>query len=451
MALFYKLIPHILSWLGIVLVLLRAFPGRRSVVMTASISGAVIGMTGTAILLRSFSGILPYTVIKSLLGFSFFLFWGISVAAIYLRSGRNAAVSGGASFFSSSLCAGVISGLAAMLAGAVCSCKLPAIDGSTLFIVFLTLAPVTLAYAVAYTALALEKRLSNSFTVSPAGIPTAVVALLLFSSSSILRLDLFSPLSMKVMKFAHDFVHQFMESMLIPDHVFIQSYLWKYIGLLFGKEIGFWGGLFIWFTPALLVLLAVQFEWLPPVAHIRQGAKRRKLLAAAIRERRFRTVIPLLSILFFAAAAYQSRFPNVEYWDPKPIAVTATPSGEIIIPKKGEVDLEDGKLHKYLFKQGGKEARFFVLLGPSGQLTVDLDACAICKPDGYGQTEGMVICYYCVTLIPLETVGKPGGCNPVPIAFVEKDDGIHVNALTLINEWTNTVQSTTAKVKGGGK
>jgi uncharacterized membrane protein len=278
----------------------------------------------------------------------------------------------------------------------------------------------------------------------------AVVALLLFSSSSILRLDLFSPLSMKVMKFAHDFVHQFMESMLIPDHVFIQSYLWKYIGLLFGKEIGFWGGLFIWFTPALLVLFAVQLERLPPVAHIRQGAQRRKLLAAAIRDRRFRLVIPLISLMVFAAAAYQSRFPNVEYWDPKPIAVTATPSGEIIIPKKGDVDLEDGKLHKFLFKQGGKEARFFVLLGPGGQLTVDLDACAICKPDGYGQAEGTVICYYCLTLIPLETVGKPGGCNPVPVRFAEKDDGVHIDALTLINEWTSTVQSTT-KIKEGSK
>jgi uncharacterized membrane protein len=278
----------------------------------------------------------------------------------------------------------------------------------------------------------------------------AVVSLLLFSSSSILRLDLFSPLTMKVMKFAHDFVHQFFESMLIPDHFFIQSYLWRYIGLLFGKEVGFWGGLIVWFTPVILVLLAVQLERLPSVAHIRQGAQRRKLLAAAIRERRCRLVIPLISLAVFAAAAYQSRFPNVEYWDPKPLPVTATPSGEIIIPKKGDVDLEDGKLHKYLFKQGGKEARFFVLMTPDGRLTVDLDACAICKPDGYGQAEGTVICYYCVTLIPLETVGKPGGCNPVPIPFAEKDDGVHIDALTLINEWSNTVQSTT-RIKEGGK
>jgi hypothetical protein len=451
MAIFYKLIPHILSWFGIVLVLLRGFPGRRSVVTVTSISGFVIGVVGAFIMLRSFPVTLPYGIIKSALGVSFLLLWGIAVAAIYRSTGRGLTFLWLGRLVNTSLCAGIVAAAAGMVAGAMCACRLPATDSTALVFALLALAAGALSYAVAYAALAIEKRLPDSFTVSQAGMPLALVALLLFSSSSILRLDLFSPLSMKMMKFAHDFVHQFMESMLIPDHVFIQSYLWKYIGLLFGKEVGFWGGLFIWFTPAILVLLAVQFERLPPVAHIRQGAQRRKLLAAAIRERRFRKVIPFIALMFFVAAAYQSRFPNVEYWDPKPIVVTATPSGEIIIPKKGDVDLEDGKLHKFLFKQGGKEARFFVLLGPSGQLTVDLDACAICKPDGYGQTEGMVICYYCVTLIPLETVGKPGGCNPVPIAFSEKDDGVHIDALTLINEWNNTVQSTASKVKGGGK
>jgi len=277
-----------------------------------------------------------------------------------------------------------------------------------------------------------------------------VVALLIFSSSSILRLDIFSPLTMKVMKIAHDFVHQFFESMLIPDHLFIRNYLWGYIGFLFGKEVGFWGGLFIWFTPAVLVVLAINFERLPSVAHIRRGAERRKIMAACIRARRIRLVIPVVAALILAAAAYRSRFPSVEYWDPKPVPVSADPTGEIFIPKKGEVDLLDGKLHKYLFKQGGKEARFFVLKTPAGKLTVDLDACAICKPDGYGQAEGTVICYYCKTLIPLETVGKPGGCNPVPIPFTEKDDGVHIDGITLINNWGNTVQATT-RIKEGGK
>ena len=447
-----KLIPHILSWAGIVLVVLRGFSGRRPVVMATSICGFTIGVTGAFILIASFPGTLPYGIIKAALGLGFLLLWGISVAAVYRSSGLGVTTIWGDRFADTTLLAGLFAGFAGILAGAVCVAKLPATaaGSTTLSFLLLAVASGAVAYALAYSVLAIEKRLPAHFVVTKSGMLAVVVALLLFSSSSILRLDLFSPLSMKVMKGIHDFVHQFMESILIPDHLFVRSAVWGYIGLLFGKGVGFWGGIIIWFTPAVLIALAIQFERPPSVAHIRQGAQRRRLLAGAIMARRYRLFVPLLALVIFAAAAYQSRFPSVEYWDPKPLPVTATPSGEIIIPKKGEIILEDGKLHKYIFKQGGREARFFVLMNPAGQLTVDLDACAICKPDGYGQAEGSVICYYCLTLIPLDTVGKPGGCNPVPIRFTEKEDSVVIDGTTLLNTWGATVQATT-RVKEGGK
>jgi len=441
-----KLIPQLFSWIGIVLVLLRGFPGRRSIVTAASISGFVIGVAGDFILFRSFPGTIPFGIIKSALGVSFLLLWGISVATIYRSTGQGVTISWGERLVNTSICAGTGALLTGIIAGAVCACRIPAPDGHLPALLFLVL----VAGILTFFALAVEKMLPASLTVSPSGMLAAVVTLLLFSSSSILRLDLFSPLSMKVMKGVHDFVHQFMESILIPDHLFVRPVVWKYIGFLFGKEVGFWGGIVIWFTPAFLIALAIQFERLPSVAHIRQGAQRRRLLAAAIKTQRHRLVIPLFSVVILAAAAYQSSFPSTEYWDPKPIPISANQAGEIIIPKKGEIDLEDGKLHKYLFKQGGREARFFVLMTPEGKLTVDLDACAICKPDGYGQAEGSVICYYCKTLIPLETVGKPGGCNPVPIAFTEKGDSVVIDSVTLINSWSTTVKAT-ARVKEGGK
>lgn len=446
MAIVYKLIPQLLSWAGVALVLLRGFPGRRPAMAAAGLSGFVIGVAGTYALFHSSTGTLPIGIVKSALGVSLFLLWGISVAAIYRSTGRGVSIFRGERFVNSSLCTGAFACLAGMVAGAVSACRIPDTFSNVLPFVFLALAAAALAYA----ALVIERLLPTSFTASPAGMLAAVVALLLFSASSILRLDLFSPLSMKVMKGVHDFVHQFMESVLIPDHLFVRPVVWRYIGFLFGKEVGFWGGMVIWFTPAFLIALAISWERLPSVAHIRQGAQRRRLLAAAIRARRYRLVIPLLALVIFGSAAYQSRFPNVEYWDPKPVPVSASPAGEIFIPKKGDVNLEDGKLHKYLFKQGEREARFFILMTPAGQLTVDLDACAICKPDGYGQTEGTVICYYCKTLIPLETVGKPGGCNPVPVPFTEKTDGVVIDGLTLIKSWSTTVQAT-ARVKEGGK
>jgi len=445
-----KLIPHLLAWVGIVLVLLRGFPRSRSVITAVGVAGFALGVAGASILLRSYPGEISFGIIRGVVAGVFLLLWGVAVATIYRSTAREFQIFSGEKLVNAPGYAGSVAFLTSLIAGAVCVCRLPVIDGATLEFILLVLASVALSYALAYGAKAVEKFLPSAVTVSQPALIVAVVALLLFSSSSLIRLDIFSPLSMKVMKFAHDFVHQFFESMLIPDHLFIRTYLWGYIGLLFGKEVGFWGGLIIWFTPVVLILLAIRFEIMPSVAHIRQGAQRRKVLAAAIRERRYRLVIPLLALLIFAAAAYRSSFPSVEYWDPKPLPVLANEAGEIFIPRKGEIDLEDGKLHKYLFKQGGKEARFFVLLTPAGQLTVDLDACAICKPDGYGQAEGTVYCYYCKTLIPLETVGKPGGCNPVPIPFTVKEDGVHIDGMTMINIWNTTVQATTG-TKGGGK
>jgi len=440
-----KFIPQILAWIGIVLVLLRGFPGRRSLVTAASIAGFTLGVAGTVILFRSFSGTTPFGVIKSALGVNFLVLWGFAVTVLYRSSGQGM-TNWWEKFFGSSLCAGGGALLAGVMAGAVSACRFPGADATAVALLLLVL----VAGVLALEALAVENMLPASLTVTPAGLLSIVVSLLLLSASSLLRLDLFSPLSMKVMKGIHDFVHQFMESILVPDHLFVRSVVWKYIGFLFGKEVGFWGGIIIWFTPALLITLAVGSQRLPSVAHIRQGAQRRKLLSDALRSRRLQMVMPLCSLAVFAAAAYQSSFPSVEYWDPKPVAVTANQSGEIFIPKQGEIDLLDGKLHKYLFKQGGREVRFFVLQNPAGQLTVDLDACAICKPDGYGQAEGSVICYYCKTLIPLETVGKPGGCNPVPVHFTEKADGVAIDSVTLINSWDTTVK-VTARGKEGGK
>ncbi|GFE57813.1 DUF2318 domain-containing protein [Geobacter sp. AOG1] len=441
-----KLIPLLISWFGIVLVLLRGFSGRRFPVAAAGIAGFALGVVGAFALLRSYPGELSFGIIRGVVAGVFLLLWGIAVAALYRNTMREFHVFQGEKLVNASYYAVIFTFTASIIAGAICTCRLPAPSGNILALLLLVLVAVVLAFA----ALAAEKMLPAYLTVSQPALMAAVVALLLFSASSLIRLDLFSPLSMKVMKFAHDFVHQFFESMLIPDHLFIRTYLWGYIGLLFGNGVGFWGGMIIWFTPVVLILLAIRFELLPSVAHIRQGAKRRKLLAAAIRERRFRLVVPLLALLVFAAAAYRSSYPSVEYWDPVPVPVMANPAGEIVIPKQGEINLEDGKLHKYLYKQGGKEARFFVLLNPSGQFTVDLDACAICKPDGYGQAEGTVICYYCKTLIPLETVGKPGGCNPVPVPFTVKEDGVHIDGMTIINSWNMTVQAT-ARIKEGGK
>ena len=436
-----KLIPLLLAWSVIAAALARYFPVRKTVLMICCSASFV----GGALLLTLFR-VGAVSSVKVTTGAGFLLLCVVALAAFYRVTGsdgkrvlpeRNrsglAIVSGAA----------LLSGL---LTGAICASRLA--PGGALLLPLLLLGLVGVLLAVA--AIAGERFVPVDITLTGETLLALVVSLLLFATSFSLQLDLFSPLSMKVMKFIHDLVHQFFESMLVPDHLFFRRNVWDYIGYLFSSGVGFWGGLLIWFAPLLLLGAALRLESLPSVSHIRQGAKRRKLLASYIRERRCRLIIPCLAMLIMAAAVYNSRFPNVEYWDPKPVAVTVNPSGEIIIPKKGEIDLEDGKLHKYLLTQGGREARFMILLTPDGKLTVTLDACAICKPDGYGQAEGTVVCYYCKTLIPLDTVGKPGGCNPVPVPFKTGEEGVIIDAMTVLNSWSETVTAE-SRIEGGGK
>jgi hypothetical protein len=443
-----KMLPLLLAWGGIVALLLRCYGAHGKYLWASSAMAFSGGVFGCAALLATVRGDLPYSVIKCATSGSFILFWMVASAALYRTTGKAGLHVAAIADRCSHLPAYSAALLAGLLAGALSVCRLLP-QGRAIHLEPLLLLVATGAL-LAVAAVACNRMVLPMISLTNASFLAMVVSLLLFMSAFTLRLDLFSPLTMKVMKFIHDFVHQFFEAMLIPDHPFFRTDVWNYIGYLFSSGVGFWGGMAVWFTPALLTLLSIQLEPLPSVAHIRQGAKRRKLLAAFIRERRCRLIVPWLAVVVLAGAVYQSRFPAVEYWNPQPVAVTVKPSGEIFIPRKGEIDLEDGKLHKYACKQGGQEARFMILMGSDGRLTATLDACAICKPQGYGQTEGSVICFYCKTLIPLETVGKPGGCNPVPIPFKAGPDGVTLDALTLFNRWSETVTAT-AKSEGGGK
>lgn len=443
-----KLIPLLLAWGGIVAALERRFSWRVRVMAASCAIGFCGGIAGAASLLAIFKGDFPYSLIKTVTGGGFVLLWGAAAVALYYSADRreqqDPPVSNRLSLFAAN---GSIL-FSASVAGAVCAVRLVPQSGE---VPLLPLVLLGIAGAlVAGVAAGMERFFPVTVTVTNETLLLLVISLCMFMSAFSLRLDLFSPLTMKVMKFIHDFIHQFFESMLIPDHPFFRVDVWNYIGYLFSSGVGFWGGLVVWFAPAFLVILAIHLEPLPSVAHIRQGAKRRKLLAAFIRERRCRLILPWIAVFVLACGVYKSRFPAVEYWDPQPVAVAKSPSGKIVVPKKGEIDLEDGKLHKYLFKEGGREVRFILLMSPGGRLTATLDACAICKPQGYGQAEGSVICYYCKTLIPLETVGKPGGCNPVPIPFEEQRDTVIIDTSTLLNSWAETV-SATNRGAGDGK
>lgn len=85
-----------------------------------------------------------------------------------------------------------------------------------------------------------------------------------------------------------------------------------------------------------------------------------------------------------------------------------------------EVDLalvSDGHLHRFAYDANGTEVRFIAIQKNSAVFGTGLDACEICGPSGYYEHDGKVICRKCDVIMNIQTIGFPGGCNPIPLSY----------------------------------
>lgn len=86
-----------------------------------------------------------------------------------------------------------------------------------------------------------------------------------------------------------------------------------------------------------------------------------------------------------------------------------------------EVNLElvsDGHLHRFAYPSSrGTEVRFIVIQKNPTSYGTGLDACEICGPSGYYERDGKVVRRECDVIMNTQTIGFPGGCNPIPIAY----------------------------------
>ena len=80
--------------------------------------------------------------------------------------------------------------------------------------------------------------------------------------------------------------------------------------------------------------------------------------------------------------------------------------------------VKDGKLHRFLWvADDGKAVRFFIInrLPDKLSLAAVFDACILCGDQGYVMEGNQVVCVGCGVHMFIPSIGKPGGCNPVPI------------------------------------
>ncbi|MFH2503943.1 Fe-S-containing protein [Klebsiella indica] len=102
--------------------------------------------------------------------------------------------------------------------------------------------------------------------------------------------------------------------------------------------------------------------------------------------------------------------------------VTLAADGQVHIPVE---QVRDGKLHRFVWvADDGKAIRFFIINRYPDKLRfgVVFDACLLCGDQGYVMEGNQVICVACGVHIFIPSIGKPGGCNPVPIDGWHNDD-----------------------------
>jgi FTR1 family protein len=106
-------------------------------------------------------------------------------------------------------------------------------------------------------------------------------------------------------------------------------------------------------------------------------------------------------------------------------------NGEVRIPK---AEAADGDLHCYIVKMNGTPVRFFLYRKPNGEVATVFDACTICGAVGFFKTSTGVVCKNCSAPINPQSVGQPGGCNPIPLKSKVAGDTIVITAGDLAEE-----------------
>lgn len=147
-----------------------------------------------------------------------------------------------------------------------------------------------------------------------------------------------------------------------------------------------------------------------------QQAERRKARSRVLFEMRWfnsalASVAVILAVLFYY---------DVHASRPRKITppVELTPDADGLI--KIRIDaVKDGNLHRYSYvTDDGHVVRFFLInrsRGGQNRIGVVYDACMLCGDMGYIREKNEIICIACNVRIFLPSIGKAGGCNPIPL------------------------------------
>src|SRR5437867_745981 len=183
--------------------------------------------------------------------------------------------------------------------------------------------------------------------------------------------------------------------------------------------------LFFFITILVLAALMVLFEMKSrqPVELPASGAARRKALWTARRERLWMASVYVCSFIFIvmvtAGFIYEKSASALS-----PATAVSFVNGQVAVPLN---QVYDGDLHRYEAKVGEVEVRFWIYQKSDGKIATLFDACEICGPVGFYKGPNGIVCKNCAAPINPQSVGMPGGCNPVPLKAEVTNDAVIIS------------------------
>jgi high-affinity iron transporter len=168
--------------------------------------------------------------------------------------------------------------------------------------------------------------------------------------------------------------------------------------------------------PLLLLLVPGRAKETAPAAlpaDPANPADLRLARAAGQRQGRARVLGATLGIAILALLGFQFVYAQT------PVTLSpATPvemsGGVVRIPLSS---FHGQKLERFVVEIDGHPVRFIAVpVDSQGNIATAFDACVICGPRGYYQDSGGLFCLHCASVINPASIGRSGGCNPIPLA-----------------------------------
>jgi high-affinity iron transporter len=169
---------------------------------------------------------------------------------------------------------------------------------------------------------------------------------------------------------------------------------------------------------ALMVLFEVKRR--EPGTQFASSAEKRKAVWTARRERMWMASVYASSFVFIVLVTAEFIYTK-SVSALSPATEVTFVNGQISIPL---TQIYDGDLHRFSAQEHGSTVRFWLYQKPDGKIATVLDACEICGAVGFYKGPNGVVCKNCAAPINPQSVGMPGGCNPVPLKAQVTSDAV---------------------------